>query len=287
MPRPSRGKQIVLGALNITADPHPEGVYQRLLEMAADREIEVWGSDYAKITKPKPRRSDPNVLTGEILVWTVVDRQGEWIDKETNAKATPDRMREIRIPDPLEPNFRAFSYAFVLNRHRLVYEMRNEFGHNFGHTRADRFFRELFSREVLGSDQPEVSVTVIPEDDTVQKILALPKLKTLEIHLSRPNPDDLEDDTARLLDELESQGAKSQTIILKKAPKIPSLTPNDTTQRLALVASENGYVSARGVDAEGNPVEESTKRHPKSVPVDVPPDSSARIRFLSAVFRLL
>jgi hypothetical protein len=287
MPRVPRPKQILIGALNIASDPHPKGIYERLLLAATNREIEIWGSDYAKITAPEAQRTNPDILQGRILVWTRVDRRGSWIDKDNNQEATPEKKAEINIPDPLEPNFRTFYYAFIISKHRLVYEMRNAEGQNFGTRKAEKFFRELLSRQILGADFPEVSVTPIPEDDAVKKILEIPNLKRLEITLTKPNPDDLEEETVRLLEELENQGAKQQKLTLIKAPGVPSLTPNENTKTLALVASENGYVKGKGVDAEGNPVDESTKEHPKSIPVDLRPDQSALYVFIRSVSRFL
>ncbi|HMO28592.1 DUF4747 family protein [Enterovirga sp.] len=285
MARGERGTQIILGALNIVASPHPEGIYLRLLESSADIEIELYGNDWAKITKPLARAGHPDHFLGQILVWTHVDKSGRWIHKNKNKEATDEDKAGITIPDPLQPNFRPFSYGFILSKHRLVVEYKNEFGDRFGAKRAERFFARLFSKETLGHEFPEVSVTAIPEDDTIQKILSIPRLRRLEIHLRRPNPDDLSDDVARILAELEEQGAKSQDIILTKAPKIDSLTPNEETVKLAKVAAENGYVRGRGASNDGTVLDESTKEHPKSLVVSVSADQSANVRFRNAMER--
>ena len=50
---------ITLGALNITADPHPAGVYRQLFTAAANKEVHLRGSDYAKITEPQDRGTSP------------------------------------------------------------------------------------------------------------------------------------------------------------------------------------------------------------------------------------
>lgn len=287
MSRAPRPKQIVVGALNIASDPHPPGVYERILRRAANVEIAIWGSDYAKITTPTKRRNSDDFLQGRILVWTRVDKNGAWIDKENNAEASPEKKAKISIPEPLEPNFRTFYYGFIISKHRLVYEMRNAEGQNFGNRKSEKFFRELFSREILGQTFPETAVTPIPEDDAVQKILEIPTLKRLEIVLTKPNPDGMEEETIKLLEELDDQGAKQQKLTLVKAAGVPTLTPNDKTTTLALVASENGFVKGKGVDAEGNPVDESTKERPKSILVDLRPDQSALYVFRQAISRFL
>lgn len=90
---------IVLGALNIAADPHPPGIYRKLFEAAADVPVRVWGSDWAKITTPVDRESEPPSFYGRVLVWTEIDRDGKWLNQDEDREATPTEKRDIRIDE--------------------------------------------------------------------------------------------------------------------------------------------------------------------------------------------
>lgn len=268
--------RIEVGAVNIAASPHPDGVYRRLLEAVADKEIWVWGSDKAKITSPGPFEDNSNWLYGQILVWAEIDTRGKWLNKRKNKEATAEEKQQVAdaLPADLEPNFRAFNYIFIVNKHRLVLEYRNELGQHFGAKRALLFFSRLFSSKNLPPDSPSVEVTTIPSDESLDNIFSITRLRKLEIYVKRPNADDLTDDAGRILGRLERQGARSQKIELAKAPKVHSLMPDESTKELARIASENGYVSGEGKDAAGKMVYESTEQHPKSVSLEVHGTSS-------------
>jgi hypothetical protein len=274
---------IEVGALNIVATPHPPGIYHDLLELVSDTEIHIWGADYAKITKPHRRKSNPDQYRGHILVWTKVDKSGRWINKKKNEEASELEKRKIVIPEEVQPNFRSFNYALIESRHRLIIEHRNQYNERFGPTRVLRLFRELFSIDVLGEEAPTVTITPVPEDASLKRIMSMPRLRRLEIHLEQPNPDDLTPDVQRILERLEAEGAKSQDLILTKAPKIKSLTPDKDTRLLAEVAAVNGYVRGIGKDDDGERFDESTQEHPKRVTVVLEQHQSSLAAFLSAL----
>jgi hypothetical protein len=274
---------IELGAFNVVASPHPEGVYVELLKRVTDVEAHVWGSDYAKITEPRELEDRPGYYFGRILLWTHIDKDNRWLDKTTNDEASEDDKDLIVIPNDLEPNFRSFHYGLIESKHRLVVEYRNDLGERFGPSRALRLFSQLFTPENLGPEFPEITVTPIPEDDSVEKILALPRLRWLEIHIERPNPDDLSDDAKRVLERLEGQGAKSQDVVLHKAAKMKSLTPNNDTKLLAKIAAFNGHVAGAGRDGDGKNIEQSTKQHPKIVTLILEQGQASLAKFFTAL----
>jgi hypothetical protein len=147
---------ISIGAINIAASPHPEGVYTALFRAVADKEIWVWGSDKAKITAPGPFEGKSDWLYGQILVWAEIDMKGKWLNKRKNKEATQEEKQKVAnaIPRDLEPNFRAFNYIFIVSKHRLVLEYKNELGQHFGPKRALTFFSRLFSQKNLSPDSP-------------------------------------------------------------------------------------------------------------------------------------
>jgi Domain of unknown function (DUF4747) len=276
--------KIEVGALNISASPHPPGVYREALRAVADKEVHISGSDWAKITEPGPLEDRPDWLFGQILVWTQIDTAGRWLNKSRNREATAEEKEKIEraLPSDLEPNFRAFDYIFVEPRHRLVLQYSNEFGDRFGPKRAAKLFSELLSSRFLDQDASDFSVTIVPEDDSVEKIFSIPQLRWLTIFVNRPNSDDITDEAARIHKSLKKIGAKSQRIEFVKAPKVKTLQPTPQIRRLADVAATDGHVSGGGRDADGKPVEESTERHPKTRTISIE-GTSAFAAFLSAL----
>lgn len=254
---------IEVAALNIVASPHPPGMYFRLLQHVAGKEVPLWGSDRAKITEPRPIDGRPDDFFGEILIWAHIDTDIPWINKDTDTEATEEEMQPVvdALPDNLEPNFRPFNYVLNVAEHIVLFEIRNEAGQRLSPIRAKRVFDRLF--EDLSAELPDVDVTVIPEEESLEKIFAIKRLRKLEIYIQRPNPDDLGDEYKRIMGLLEQEGARSQRIEKVKAAKKPTLTPSEETKRLAVIASTNGYVSGEGKDESGTTVFESTKDHPK------------------------
>jgi Domain of unknown function (DUF4747) len=268
---------IEVAALNIVASPHPPGTYLRLFQHIAGKEVPLWGSDRAKITEPGRIDGRPDDFYGEVLIWTHIDTDSPWINKETDTEATDEEMQPVvdALPSNLEPNFRPFTYILNQAEHIVLVEIRNEAGQRLSPKRAKRLFDQLF--EGLPADQPEVDVTIIPEEESLEKILSIKRLRKLDIFIKRPNPDDLGDDYKRIMDGLEAEGARSQKIEKIKAAKKPTLTPNDETRRLAVITSTNGYVSGEGKDESGTSVFESTEKHPKIRKLDVNTSTFATI----------
>jgi hypothetical protein len=275
--------EIVVGAINVRASPHPPGIYLQILQKGADREVNVWGSDYAKITAPERRRGDDNIYLGRILVWTHIRKDADWIDKKKNDRASDEKKKQISIPNDVDPNYRSFQYALNVKKHLIILEYQNDFGDRFGPARAVRLFSELFSEGILGPDAPEILITIVPEAGAIERILSIPRLRRLEIHLERPNPDDLSDDAARILGGMEEEGAKSQDIAWTKAARIKSLKLSNAHETIARVAAENGYVEGAGRDKDGNAIEESTRAHPKRVTISLEKEQSAIARFISSI----
>lgn len=261
--------RIAVGAINISADPHPPGIYRRLFDENADRGVNIWGSDWAKITIPIDRETARPSFYGRVLVWTEIDKDGKWLDQKTDKEATSTEKQKIQIPDNLDPNFRSFNFVFLEDRHLLILEYRNELGEHFGPKRAERFFARLLNRQDEDPDAPEVTVTVVPSSEALEKIYAIPRLRWLEIFVQRPNPDDLTPDANRILDRLIAQGAKNQTVQLEKKARVPTLKPDEDTRKLAEIAATNGHVAGSGKTADGKPIYESTQDHPKTVNVEV------------------
>jgi hypothetical protein len=273
--------KILIGALNIAANPHPAGIYRRLFDLVADREIPLHGSDWAKITLAKAIEDRPTLWVGNVLVWAHIDKDGKWLNKKRNAEATAADKDKIVLPPDIEPNFRSFNYAFDEKKHWLVVEFRNELGQTFGPSRAEKFFTRLFGEKIIGKEGVEVAVTVIPTEDALERIFRIPKLRWLRIHNTRPNAEDLTDEADALYARLKEMGAKSQDLELVKAAKVKALKPDSQIMALGAAAAVDGFVEGKGKNEAGGNVFESTKQHPKVIEVEIQGRSSFAAFFSS------
>jgi hypothetical protein len=142
--------------------------------------------------------------------------------------------------------------------HILYFESRNELRQTFGPTVAKRIFVTLLSQELQGPEAPEVEVTLVPEVGAVEKVLSLPRLRTLYIRVVRPNPDVSDATRRRVLGRLEEAHAQREEITLTKSAGAAALTPTEDMRQTAEVAAENGVVRGEGRDANGVKTELST-----------------------------
>jgi hypothetical protein len=247
--------------LNVVASPHPPGTYRSLFEMASQRRsVSFRGDQYGSISSADSRTAE--LLLGRLVIWTQID--------ESEPAVVIDQLREvpfvdleIQIPDNLGFNCRVFLWAFRITDHKLFVETKNEFGKTVSPNSAAKFFSRLFSQTELGEKAPYVDVTVVPEDDSVNRVLEIPSLKKILIHLTRPNPDSIDDDARRVLARMESMGAKSQITQLTALPG-ETLHLDEDIRTMAEVAASNGFVETRGYD-DGEAIKLSTKEYPKII----------------------
>jgi len=255
-------QRIEFGVLNIVAQPHGEGTYRDILSRAAGQEINFWGDLNAAIREP--REVEKGVFQSEIVIGTEINLSEPLIDRDS-LREVPASETDVRISDAHLYNGRVFLYTFIEETHLLSFESLNEFGKTLSPSRARRIFSRLFSVDVLGPDAPHVDVTVVPEDDTLERLLGLERLDRVEIHLRKPNPADVnEQEVHEILGELEDQGAKSQDISLVRAPGAPRIVLNVQNFIRAKVAQFNGYVNAAGVE-NGERYSGSTRTYPKVI----------------------
>lgn len=246
--------------LNIAANPHPSGVYFDLFKQISGERVNFWGESFATVSAP--REVENGFFQGRVVLWTEID--------ETQPAILKNKLEEIDlkdldfpIPENVGFNGKIFLYTFREKDHTLFIESKNEFNKSLSANRAHRIISKLLSPEVLGVDAPLVEVTVVPEEDALKRIMAIPYLKRLEIHILKPNADDKDAD--EVLAELEEQGARKQEIVLVASPKSDGINPNERTQKQTEVAQYNGHVNGRGKEEDGTPVRYSTKEYPRTV----------------------
>jgi len=252
--------------LNVSANPHPVGVYVELLRDAVGHFHNYAGSDVATITTPRKRR--PGYYQGRVVCWTDIDLTDPAIDKRTLVERTLAELN-LDIPPNIGLNGKVFIYTFRERDHKLFVETKNEVGKRLSPKLVGRIFQYLFSAEVQPA-APDVEVTVVPQEDTLARILALPGLKKLKIHMVRSNPDDINSEVERVLAEMDAMGAKSQEITVVKAPKKPSLVLTDRLTAQARAGDQNGFVEGVGEGNDGKDTRLNTKEHPLVIKSVVP-----------------
>jgi hypothetical protein len=256
-------EQIVeIGFLNIVATPHPAGVYDRLLRVAAGHQVQFFGDQKAAITAPRAASGEPHLLQGRIVVWTDIDEDQPGVNKRD---LSPVRLADMdfSVPTNLGFNGKAFIFVFNTASHILAMEARNEFGQTLSTRRAKRIFDRLLSSATLGLDAELVEVTVIPEDDALAFVLGLDRIDKVEILVKRPNEDDITTKTNEIMAELMRQNAKSEDRILIREAGSEGIELSEENMIRAEVAASNGYVKSSGRDVEGETDTRSTKEYPK------------------------
>lgn len=268
----TRKKSVEFCILNISANPHPTGIYPKLFEQTANLHVNYRGNDFATISKPTLR--EDGFYQGRIVCWTDIDTSEPAINK-VDLSEIPLEDLDIRIPSHVGLNGRVFSYTLRERDHKIFVETKNDLNKHLSPTMVRKIFTHLMSGDVLGVDAPIVGITVVPDEDTLKRILSIAYLNRLKIHMIRPNQDDINDDIEKVLQELEQQNATSQDVVLTAKPGVGGLQPNNRVVAQAKAAELNGYVEASGKEDDGQPIRLSTKEHPKILKADL--DESASI----------
>ena len=206
-------------------------------------------------------------LEGNIYRFVYIDWDQPWLNTLTGNKADPDEVENnVAIPEHLKPNFSAIRYNFFPRTHRLVFEITrlDPTTHkptSFPPVMAEKFFRKLFSDNSIQLAYPDIEITIEQSNETLDEIFSISTLRTLEIFIKRPNPNDgdLEQEIER---QLAKERADSLLRIIKAKEDKNGLNPSQRTKVQAKIALANGYVQGSGYDAEGNRREYKTEDKP-------------------------
>jgi hypothetical protein len=258
-------RTITVGFLNIVASPHPPGIYPESLAQVANKPVRVRGNDWAIITKPVASRGEDDLYEGTISVWTDVDASEPSINKSTfqrqNVEAALRKVFEER-----GFNNRSFNYVLDNQTHRVAVELKNEIGKTISILQVSRVFDLLLSK--LNREGQTYEVTVVPEEDAIERVLGLARLDKVDILLKRPNIGDHDDgDAEEVLRELFEQNIKQAEYTFARQPGTDGINLNEENTTRAGVAAENGYVKSSGIDEYGNRDKRSTKEYPKIIPL--------------------
>jgi len=197
-------------------------------------------------------------LHGEIYRFVKLNTNEPWFNSQTHDVATADEVNEVKIPPYLLPHLQRFPFVFNPKTHHLYY-IKKDRSDSMGPISVKHLMDYLITILVDSNQFPEINVTVIPDEKTIDKILDLSTIEHLTIEISRPNPDDGHIDGQRWMEKLERQNAKKVTMTLQSS-KGDSIIPDQDTRAMAKVAAMDGKVDVVGRDMDGGKVEESTAK---------------------------
>jgi hypothetical protein len=203
---------------------------------------------------------------------------------DRHEEATEDEMAAIAIPEDLVPNLVLFDFVFYPKGHALYFVSKWD-RHTLSPRSLCKMLEVVFRAQEIFGRFGKVDMTIMPDKQTLSRILKLHRLAKLTIDVSRPNPDDNAEDDDEVFERMRDQGARRMVQVMT-AEAGESIKPDEVTAQLARVASRNGKVSAVGYTADGQKIEESTVNVPwresvaynpdHQLPSDVLVDFSAR-----------
>ncbi|WP_086654249.1 DUF4747 family protein [Acetobacter malorum] len=249
-------------ALSLDATPHPDGVYVEALRKCANHEVRARGETLAKITAPRKIKNHDS-YAGRLLIWTHINVQGKWLDKEKNEQLSDDEKLKINIPENAAPNYKTFHYVFTERDHKIYIETKNELGESLGPKTIKNIFTRLMDSNIQGDDYI-ISVTLVPDEHVVDELLSLPHLRKLELQIRTPNADYASPEIRRrVLDEMMANNAHVLSQTWTKPSNAEKLTPTKDVKDLTLVAADTGYVRATDKPRNGPEKVISTDDRPR------------------------
>jgi len=265
-------RTIRISQINIAMEnPHSPERYVELFRKATKIKTPInLRGDEAAILGPmdfKTYKAPKDHISGEIYKFLNIDETAQWFNTLKNEPATDEETSSIVIPKELRPNLKTIEFVFHPHDHKLFF-INKDRHHTLSPQLAEKFFQQLFDLVCDKSDIPTVTVTAVPEKESIEEIFRIPTLRKIEITLARPNPDDFQAQERKFLKKLEKQNAKRIETALVALPG-KSLKPDEETKILAEVAASNGKVIGYGLDSHGKSVIESTKDKPMNTPYTV------------------
>ncbi len=240
MARPSK---VEVSAVNIRISADKDRDYSSLLNELFQLKsgVRVHGNTYVAITYFNAEEG-----SGVISKYSEIDVDGDWFDIEFFDIASDEDIEKISIPENLRPNYSAFYFLLDVNLHVLAFETYSE-SKSLSSRSVQKYFDEILQTTKIRESFGFVEADIIKSYGEVNRILSLPELNELRLTIKRPNSDDVSGDLARDIEErLRDQNAEEYEETIKSKDE-DGLSPNERTEKLAMIAAENGQVSAKSI----------------------------------------
>lgn len=268
----ARLRTLHIGALNIKTQPESTATYASLMRKAYElaTAVRFRGSRGGMIGKLSEEEFDGELIqVGTLDMFTQIDFNKAWYNIRSKQQAEAEDVQSIKVPPNLKPEHRRVEFVFFPHHHRLFFDS----GH-LSPSAARTLMEGLLNSQDVRGNGPEVTVLIEQGSDELTRIYSLKQLRTLEIVVTRPNPDDLGGFEKDLKEQLEKQRAKKFSTSLE-AEEGKSLQPDDRTRKLADVALSDGYVVGTGRNENGRAVRVSTQTHPLREMTTFSPDETS------------
>lgn len=258
-----RDRFVTVSAINVVLHPHRAQLYVKLLRQifGTQSPVRVHGQTAVMLGSclELDRGSPQNGLTGVIYKFFHLDPSEPWFNTETRKAAEEAELKSIKIPENLKPHLEELSYVFYPRGHRLYFVSKR--------SKAQLSPALLVKGLERIVERPEfakfgsIKFTVEPDNDSVNNILNLARLKMLHLDIYRPNPDDHKSAEEKFFKRMKKINADREQVIYNEASD-EGIKPDAQTRVLATIAASNGKIVAKGEDATGKVRDFSTDKHP-------------------------
>lgn len=261
----ARDKKIIIGAVNITIQPHSPQLYLELFKdvYKLKTPVTIHGEQCALLAgmyRLDRDQEEPGPISGDIFKFTNIDMTAQWFNIETSDFANKEDLGKVNIPENLKPNSSRFSYIFFPKQHLFFYEGYYD-GKTFAPANAERFLERQFSHPEIIEKYGRIDVTHVPAIDALNEALQLPVKERIEMVIKRPNPDDHAEAERRVMERMRTRNVA--TFEQKyKAVSGESIEMDEELRTMAHISAKNGSFSVKGKGADSKPVEFSTTTHP-------------------------
>lgn len=278
-------RKLSVSVLNITVQPHSPQKYVELFNDVFKQKnaCKYYGEKFGIISKLEDIEEKTGILAlfGEISIFTNINKDAPWFNFESLEEAAENDIMEIKIPDKLRPNLTKCFFVFNAIKHQMFFITKNGQDMSFGGMCIKKFIYNLFNTEQNIQKFGDIAVNLIPESNIIDKLFSYPHLSKLNIVLTPPNPDDLADEEAKLMEKLNTMRAKKMEQSYTAERRTTSLNVDEETRRLSEIASNNGYVSVVAKDVYGISIIDSTKEHPLVITRQYDEDDDVRQQLIS------
>lgn len=256
-----RQKKIEIGIINIATDPHSPDIYKELLYDSVNNRqvINTRGQEGVILGEINPiERDNPlNGLYGTIYRFINLDLMGSWLDLKQVMPIEPEEDKPaVDIPDNLKPNLKTVYFVFYPIGHRLFFDCSM-----ISPRYLRSFFIKLFSLEQYFTKYGQIFVNVETTEESIERIMSIQTLSSLDILVNRPNGDDQSGLEEKVLSRIKKQNISSWRNFYK-GERSEGIEPDEETIAFMNVARSNGVINAIGYENEKR-VEISTLEHPK------------------------
>lgn len=237
----ARKRKLEVAAVNLRIPKVANRDYIALVAelFSQKRNAKVFGNSFLAISSFKK-----DTGFGVFSKFNEIDLDGDWFDADEFESARTEDVDEVQIPSHLKPNLTQFYFFLDEVNHLILFEKYSA-SKALSPQMVEKFFRTVVQAPSIVQKFGRVEIDVVDDIGEVEKILRLPELKELKITIRKPNPIDIGDDLANIIEERLHDQHGTTYVESLAATGHDNLAPNDRTEKLALIAAENGELEAK------------------------------------------